>query len=312
MVKFTSFAVLAIASSSDAFSLVSRTTNSNAKTVSFSSQGRSITNLNAFHHHQLPSRHNHNRFNFILNAEETSENSEVEEAQSEVVSEESEASANDDESSTEEESTTEPEEDPEITAMKNEIAQLESSLKQKNRDLNNLERLAEDYTKAGYARKVAEMESFRRRQSLLSTDNKMAARANVLASFLPILEKLEETTIKYEGDEFAKSYGALSWDFKNGLKDLGVTEYTVQEGDTADFSRIIAVKEEYSETFAKGTVIEPVAVGFEIEGNVMREAAAVVSLGSESAEEEKEESGAEGGEGAENEGEEETPEAQAE
>lgn len=301
-----SYVILAIAASSaEAFSIVSPSASS--------SLNSNPIIVSSYH----PT--NNNRYNFLLHAaaEETSSesNENVEQVESEVVSEteEQEEGTNkeeSDESSTideNEEEEQEPEEDPEITAMKKEIDELESLLKQKNRDLNNMERMAEEYTKGGYARKVAEMESFRRRQSMLSTDNKMAARANVLQSFLPILDKLQENNARYEGDEFAKSYSALSWDFNNALKDLGVTEYTVKEGDLADVDRVVAVKEEYSDTFAKGEVIEPVDIGFEIEGNVMKAASAVVSLGPESVAEE--EGGEEGA--AENEGEE-SSEAQAE
>lgn len=206
----------------------------------------------------------------------------------EVVEEEEEESATDEEDKddneeeeAEEEGEKEPEEDPEITSLKEQISTLESQLKQKNRDLNNIQSLSDNYTKGGYARKVAEMESFRRSQNAASVDNVTAARALALQNFLPILEKLQEINEKYDGDEFAKSYNALSWDFKNALKDMGVEEFTVKEGDKVDGSRIVAVREEYSESFEKGAVIEPVEIGYEIDGNVMRAASAVVSLGAE-------------------------------
>ena len=205
----------------------------------------------------------------------------------EVVEEEEESATDEEdkddneEEEAEEEAEKEPEEDPEITSLKEQISTLESQLKQKNRDLNNIQSLSDNYTKGGYARKVAEMESFRRSQNAASVDNVTAARALALQNFLPILEKLQEINEKYDGDEFAKSYNALSWDFKNALKDMGVEEFTVKEGDKVDGSRIVAVREEYSDSFEKGTVIEPVEIGYEIDGNVMRAASAVVSLGTE-------------------------------
>ena len=51
----------------------------------------------------------------------------------------------------------EPEEDPEVTAIKKEIAELETTLKSKKSTLSYTLDQAEEYTKAGYARKVAEM-----------------------------------------------------------------------------------------------------------------------------------------------------------
>ena len=321
MFNLPSFVILAIASSSAAFSIVSPKVKASLPVTSSSSSKNSNSIVNHPYH---PTD---SRFNFLLHAaaeESTSSesNENVEQVESEVVSEEEEegqenqeeeeesnkqedsSSSTTDDNEAEEE---EPEEDPEITAMKKEINELESLLKQKNRDLNNMERMVEEYTKGGYARKVAEMESFRRRQSMLSTDNKMAARAHVLQSFLPILEKLQENNARYEGDEFAKSYGALCWDFNNALKDLGVVEYTVKEGDVVDVDRVAAVKEEHSDTFAKGTVIQPVDIGFEIEGNVMKAASAVVSLGPEVADDgeegEGEKDGDDNDQAAENEGE---------
>eukprot|EP00551_Chaetoceros_affinis_P004496 CAMPEP_0203675914 /NCGR_PEP_ID=MMETSP0090-20130426/22629_1 /ASSEMBLY_ACC=CAM_ASM_001088 /TAXON_ID=426623 /ORGANISM="Chaetoceros affinis, Strain CCMP159" /LENGTH=312 /DNA_ID=CAMNT_0050542281 /DNA_START=153 /DNA_END=1091 /DNA_ORIENTATION=+ len=220
-----------------------------------------------------------------VEAELTDEEPKEAEASSEEEGE-SEAEAAEEE---EEEEEKEPEEDPEITALKNRIAELESTLKQKNRELNTIERNAEEYTKGGYARKVAEMESFRRSKSAASTDVKVAARAVALQSFLPIMDRLKGLTKEYEGNEFAKSYSALGWDFVNAMKDLGVVEYTVKEGDVFDSRRVVAVEEVYSDTVEKGVVISPVEIGFELEGNVMKLASAVVSLGPEPVVEEEEE-----------------------
>jgi len=55
----------------------------------------------------------------------------------------------------------------------------------------------------------------------------------------------------------------------------------VTEGEKIDVQRINAVTKEHSETVAKGCVITSVRVGYELEGNIMRMADAVVSLGSE-------------------------------
>ena len=60
----------------------------------------------------------------------------------------------------------EPQEDPEIVAIKEEIAQLESTLKEKRRELAYVSDKAEEYSKGGYARKVAEMENMRRARSV--------------------------------------------------------------------------------------------------------------------------------------------------
>jgi hypothetical protein len=62
-----------------------------------------------------------------------------------------------------------PEEDPAITALKEQIATLESTLKSKQSSLRYAQDQAEEYSKAGYARKVAEMENMRRMRSVSST-----------------------------------------------------------------------------------------------------------------------------------------------
>ena len=57
-------------------------------------------------------------------------------------------------------------EDPEITAMKEEITRMEQDIKSARRQLADLNDRAEDFTKTGYARKVAEMENMRRARSV--------------------------------------------------------------------------------------------------------------------------------------------------
>lgn len=60
----------------------------------------------------------------------------------------------------------EPQEDPELVALKEEIAELEKQVKEKRRQANDVADRAEEYTKTGYARKVAEMENMRRARSV--------------------------------------------------------------------------------------------------------------------------------------------------
>mmetsp|Transcript_17980 Transcript_17980/g.22008 ORF Transcript_17980/g.22008 Transcript_17980/m.22008 type:complete len:301 (-) Transcript_17980:260-1162(-) len=277
MIKFPSFVLLAVFTSTQAFTgpvaisplRTFGSTSISTSTYSISSSPITIVRPIAR--------------SFILYSE-TPESSSEADASSEEATVEDESAAEEqdqDQEQLEEEEDEEPKEDPEITAIKSEIAKLESQLKQKNRELNDRERMADEYTKSGYARKVAELESFRRSRSIASNDNKMAARATILQEFLPILSKLQQINKEYEGDDFAKTYSALSWDFNNSLKDLGMTEYTVKEGDKVDIGRVTAVQEEYSDTIAKGCVIQPVEIGYELDGNVMKFASAVVSLGSE-------------------------------
>jgi hypothetical protein len=57
-------------------------------------------------------------------------------------------------------------ENPEIMALKQEIASLESTLKASQQNIAYQNEKLEQYSKAGYARKVAEMETMRRARSV--------------------------------------------------------------------------------------------------------------------------------------------------
>lgn len=59
-----------------------------------------------------------------------------------------------------------PPEDPEVVALKEAIADLERTLKEKQSTIQYLKEQAEQYSKSGYARKVAEMETMRRARSV--------------------------------------------------------------------------------------------------------------------------------------------------
>lgn len=174
-----------------------------------------------------------------------------------------------------------PKEDPEVTAIKEEIANLEAKIKSRRNDLASIIDSVETYSKAGYARKVAEMDQIRKMRGAASKSNESTAKAAILQDFLPVLDELKALDEKYAGDEFAQSYKALRWDLNNAMTALGMSEYTAEVGATADPTRFVAVEEQYSDDYAKGTVISPVAVGLELQGNVMRMAECVVSLGSE-------------------------------
>jgi hypothetical protein len=82
----------------------------------------------------------------------------------EPQADESEASDEIEDEATEEEE--QPEEDPEVTALKKKIEELESTLKSKKSTIAYTTEQSEEYSKGGYARKVAEMENMRRKRSV--------------------------------------------------------------------------------------------------------------------------------------------------
>jgi molecular chaperone GrpE (heat shock protein) len=180
-------------------------------------------------------------------------------------------------------------ENPEITALKQEIASLESTLKASQQNIAYQTEKLEQYSKAGYARRVAEMETMRRARSQVNSSSREAAVASVLQNFLPVLDDLTCLQEKYGSDDFGKSFSALGGILQGVFKELGVVEYSIQPGDAVNKQRVEVVEEEYSEEFEKGTVIHPVSMGMELQGNVVRKATCVASLGSETTEETVEE-----------------------
>jgi hypothetical protein len=98
-----------------------------------------------------------------------------------------------------------------------------------------------------------------------------------------VYDKLNQLKEKYANDDFGSKYGGLSMDAT--FAKMGVKEYSVAVGETVDSFRMAVGESEHSTEFAKDTVIRPVAMGMELEGNVIRAAVCVASLGAD--EEEK-------------------------
>lgn len=203
-----------------------------------------------------------------------------------TTAEDSNAATSEGEESPEEEE--EPKLDPEVVALKEQITSLESDLKAKKTQLNSLKEMVDKYSSAGYAREVAKGQNNQRLRGANMADNKMAARASVLQSFVPVLDELDEVGRKYQGNSFASTLDSgLRSELENSLMELGVKEYTVEVGDAIDGGRVVAIEEEYSEEAGKGTILQVLKTGLEISGNVVRPAEVVGSLGSENALEEE-------------------------
>jgi len=193
------------------------------------------------------------------------------------MSDEATAEAEEDSAAVEE--AAEPVLDPEVVELKDSITSLESDLRAKKTQLRSLQDNVDKYSKSGFARQVALVENNKRTRGANVADSKDAARATVLQSFLPVLDELDTAAKMYEGNDFARTFDALRSEFDNSLGALGVTEYGVESGQKMDVGRVVAVEEEYSDEFPKGTVISALKSGLEISGNVVRPAEAVGSLG---------------------------------
>ena len=182
----------------------------------------------------------------------------------------------------------EEEEDQELKAIKEEIASLEASLRNKRMDCSRLEDMAEEYTESGYLRKCAEMDNTRKRSVSSHQTSKYAARANVVKQhFLTILEQMQSLHDQYPT---GNSYNALLTDLDLVLqKKIEVTPYEAVPGKDITANREAVVGYELSDTIPKGAILRTVHAGLEIHGNVIRPAQCIVSKGATEEEEKEEE-----------------------
>jgi molecular chaperone GrpE (heat shock protein) len=116
---------------------------------------------------------------------------------------------------------------------------------------------------------------------MLQSSNKYSATASVLSEFLPVMDTLIQLREKYGDDDFGKQYNSLPGAIKTGFSVMGTTDFTVATGDKVDTSRMVVMESEYSDTLAKDIVVRPLAIGMELQGNVIRMAEVVASLGKE-------------------------------
>jgi molecular chaperone GrpE (heat shock protein) len=171
-------------------------------------------------------------------------------------------------------------EDPQVAALKAEIEGLERELKARKRELGSLKDSLDLYSRDGYARRVAEMENMRRARSSLNRNSKSSAAAAVVSEFVPALDRLAELRDRHSESDFANQYGALAGALRSAMAELGVRDYIVGAGDRVLADRAEVVDRVYSDEVAKGCVVEVVAnQGLELDGNVVRRAKVVASLG---------------------------------
>ena len=69
---------------------------------------------------------------------------------------------------------------------------------------------------------------------------------------------------------------------------MGMTEFFGAQGDVCDSKLHEVSGEEYSDEIAKGAIIQCLSCGYEVQGNVVRRAKCIVSLGKEGSEQEDE------------------------
>lgn len=123
----------------------------------------------------------------------------------------------------------------------------------------------------------------------IASSSQSSATAVVLRDFLPAYDTLSALKEKYAEDAFGRSYTELT--LQQTFENLGVTNYNVEAGEAVNTFRMKVLESEMSKDYPKDTVIRQVSAGLELDGNVIRAASCVASLG---AEEEKKEADAAG------------------
>lgn len=112
----------------------------------------------------------------------------------------------------------------------------------------------------------------------MNSSSKSSATATILADFLPVYQKMDELKNKYSSDDFGSKYGGLS--IATSFEKMGVREFSVLEGEIVEGNRVTVIDREYS-NFDKDIVIRQTNPGMELDGNVIRAAECIASLGRE-------------------------------
>lgn len=112
----------------------------------------------------------------------------------------------------------------------------------------------------------------------MNSSNKSSAMAGVLRDFLPVYDKMNSLKEKYVDDEFGSKYGGLT--MVPTFSKMGVKEFSVGKEEPVDGLRMQIVGSEFSGA-EKNTVIQELRPGMELDGNIIRPAEVIASLGEE-------------------------------
>ncbi|GMI13663.1 hypothetical protein TrLO_g8573 [Triparma laevis f. longispina] len=182
-------------------------------------------------------------------------------------------------------------EDPEVTALKAEIKSLESQISTNQLKTTTLKTTTSTFSKDAYVRLAAEFDNYKRKNVDRGKDTGYVEQANILKSFLPIYDKLVETSEEYseskdeDAVKTAKSYSALGSNLMIKFKELGVKDTHGVVGEKFKPARHEKVKEVHSDEVGVGCVVEEVEVGLELKDNIVRKSKVVISLGVEGGDE---------------------------
>ena len=101
----------------------------------------------------------------------------------------------------------------------------------------------------------------------MASSNQSSATAGVLAEFLPAYNAMQSLSEQYAGTEFGGKYSGLS--MAASFAKMGVQEFGAQEGEPVVSGRMTVVGTDESE-LGPNSIVQVVAPGLELEGNVIR------------------------------------------
>lgn len=113
----------------------------------------------------------------------------------------------------------------------------------------------------------------------MQSSDSNSATAGILADFLPVWDKLQLLEQKYGQDEFGMKYNPLPAAMRSAFAEMGVVEFVVSTGDDVDLRKMKVVEKEASADVAADKVLRSLAPGLELDGNMVRKAQCVASLG---------------------------------
>jgi molecular chaperone GrpE (heat shock protein) len=113
----------------------------------------------------------------------------------------------------------------------------------------------------------------------MQSSDSNSATAGILADFLPVWDKLQALEAQYGEDEFGMKYNPLPSAMRSAFGEMGVLEFTVAVGDAVDLRRMKVIQAEASDDVAEDMVLRSLAAGLELDGNMVRKAQCVKSLG---------------------------------
>jgi len=227
-------------------------------------------------------------------AASTAVNESVDEAVGEVVDEaidEQKATVEEDTGADEEVSTSADEEveasstkveDEVVAKYRAAISSLEATLRSKNMKISSIKESASRYSKNGTLRLVAELADFKKSRARTKVSDEARGKARKIEPFLAVMDELAalEGTFSDDTEKVAKQFGSLGRDLQTNLGKVGLKSFGAEIGsDRYIISRYTAISKEYSDTIPEGYITKVLVEGLEIEGNIVRDAEVVVSLG---------------------------------